>query len=98
MRRPGGWPAFKATLATKQDASRERLAAVAVPALVVMGTKDRDWPDPAAEARWIADQLHAELLLLDGAGHYPQAERPEAAAPAVLALLGRAFAGAADRA
>lgn len=102
QRRPGGWAAFKATTRTTHEPARERLGKVAVPALVVMGTKDRDWPDPEAEARWIADQLHAELLLVDGAGHYPHAERPEVVAPVVLALLGRAFARpisqAADRA
>jgi pimeloyl-ACP methyl ester carboxylesterase len=92
QRRPGGWAAFKATSRTTHEPARERLGAVAVPALVVMGTKDRDWPDPEAEARWIADQLNGELLLVDGAGHYPQAERPELVTPAVVALLGRAFA------
>jgi pimeloyl-ACP methyl ester carboxylesterase len=98
LRRPGGWASFKATTRTTHEPARERLGAVAVPVLVVMGTKDSDWPDPVAEGRWIAEQLHGELLLVEGAGHYPQAEQPEVVAPAVLALLGRAFAGASERA
>ena len=48
--------------------------------MVVMGTKDPDWPDPVAEAKWIAAQLSAEVLLVEGAGHYPMAEMPEAPA------------------
>ena len=47
-----------------------------VPALVVMGTKDPDFPDAAAEARWLASELQAECLIIDGAGHYPHAEMP----------------------
>ncbi len=48
-----------------------------------MGTADPDFPDPAAEADWIVAHLaHAERLLVDGAGHYPQAEEPETVNPA----------------
>lgn len=66
-----------------------RLADVRAPALVVMGGADPDFPDPAAEARFTADALGAggEVLLVDGVGHYPQAEAPEVVAPAVLELL-----------
>jgi pimeloyl-ACP methyl ester carboxylesterase len=91
QRRPGAWAAFTATTRTTHEPAHERLGQVAVPTLVVMGTKDRDWPDPAAEARWVADALRAELLLVEGAGHYPHAEFPGEVAPAVLALLRHAF-------
>jgi hypothetical protein len=39
-----------------------------VPALVVTGTRNPDFPDAAAEARWLAAQLHADSLIVDGAG------------------------------
>ena len=39
-----------------------------VPAIVVMGTRNPDFPDAAAEARWLAAQLHADSLIVDGAG------------------------------
>src|SRR5439155_2924694 len=48
-----------------------------VPTLVVMGTRDPDFKDPTAEAREVAARVDGELLLVDGAGHYPMAEYPE---------------------
>lgn len=62
-----------------------------LPALVIMGTKDADFPDPAAEAQWAADQLGAQLLMIEGAGHYPQAEVPEQVGPAIVRFLGECF-------
>jgi pimeloyl-ACP methyl ester carboxylesterase len=58
-----------------------------VPALVVMGTRDPDFPDAAAEASRLAAELHAETLIVDGAGHYPHAEMPERVAPKLLSFI-----------
>lgn len=69
--------------------SEARLGRVKVPSLVIMGSGDVDWPDPEAEARWIATQLGSELLMLDGAGHHPHVEYPEEIAAAVSAFVGR---------
>jgi pimeloyl-ACP methyl ester carboxylesterase len=66
-----------------------RLGRVSVPSLVIMGTGDVDWPDPVAEANWIASQLGSELLLLDGAGHHPHVEYPTEVAQAVIAFAER---------
>jgi pimeloyl-ACP methyl ester carboxylesterase len=60
-----------------------RLGQVSVPSLIVMGTGDVDWPDPAAEARWIQERLGSELLILDGAGHHPHVDYPREIADAV---------------
>lgn len=62
-----------------------QLGRVRAPALVVMGTADPDFADPAAEARFTADALGgpAEVLLVGGVGHYPHTEAVEAVAPAV---------------
>ncbi|WP_198418808.1 hypothetical protein [Cryobacterium psychrophilum] len=46
-----------------------------------------DWKDPAAEAAWIAAQLPAEVVLLPGVGHYPQAQAADETVAAVLRLL-----------
>ena len=59
-----------------------------------MGEQDPDWPDPAAEARFVADTLHGELLLVPSAGHYPMAEYPEVVSPAVIAFAHRVHTGA----
>ena len=81
------WRSFVATTATDHAPAERRLGDVKAPALVVMGEKDPDWPDPAAEARWAASSLNASLLLVPGAGHYPQAERPETVNPALVGFL-----------
>ncbi|HZE05456.1 MAG TPA: alpha/beta hydrolase, partial [Solirubrobacteraceae bacterium] len=60
-----------------------RLGRVRVPSLVIMGTADVDWPDPAAEAEWIVSQLGSDWLMLDGAGHHPHVEYPVEVADAV---------------
>ncbi len=89
LREPGRFAALKGLAAAPKTPSEERLGRVRAPALVVMGTKDPDWPDPEAEARFIADATSGELVLIEGAGHYPQTEMPEQVAPAVLDFLAR---------
>jgi pimeloyl-ACP methyl ester carboxylesterase len=89
--RPGHWQAFAATTRTSHAPVEARLADVRAPTLVVMGASDPDFPDPAAEARWIAERLHGETLVVPNAGHYPQAEYPELVAPAVLGFIRRVF-------
>jgi pimeloyl-ACP methyl ester carboxylesterase len=88
MRRPGHAKAFVATTRTSHAPAEGRLADVAAPALVVMGTADPDFADPTAEAAWIVDRLaEAEQLLVDGAGHYPQAEQPDTVNPTLVAFV-----------
>ncbi len=89
FREPGRFEALKGLGFSPKTASEDRISQVKAPSLVVMGTKDPDWPDPEAEARWIASQLSAEIHLVEGAGHYPQTEMPELVIPAVLAFLGK---------
>ena len=57
-----------------------------VPALVVMGTADADFPDAAAEARWVGEQLAARVELIEGSGHHPQVDAPEQVARLILAF------------
>jgi pimeloyl-ACP methyl ester carboxylesterase len=71
-----------------------RLDRVEVPSLVIMGTGDIDWPDPAAEADWIVGRLGSDLLMLDGAGHHPHVEYPAEITEAVAAFADKLGAGA----
>ncbi len=64
-----------------------RLGEVRAPTLVVMGSKDPDFPDPAAEARVVAARLGGEVALVERAGHYPHAEMPDYTASKVLDFL-----------
>ena len=90
LKEKGRYKALRELGSASKTASESRLDRVNAPALVVMGTKDPDWPDPKAEAQFVAEALRAELILVEGAGHYPQTEMPEQVIPAVLDFLGKA--------
>jgi pimeloyl-ACP methyl ester carboxylesterase len=92
FRQPGHAAAFARTTRSSHAGTEALLGDVRARALVVMGTQDADFPDPTAEAAWAAEALHGETLLVDEAGHYPFAQRPDVVAPAVLAFLGRVHA------
>jgi pimeloyl-ACP methyl ester carboxylesterase len=81
--------ALRAMLYASKGASESRLGLVRAPVLVLMGTKDPDFPKPEDEARWVADQLRGTYRMIEGAGHYPHAEFPEVTAPLILEFLAR---------
>jgi pimeloyl-ACP methyl ester carboxylesterase len=70
-------------LASKAEAER-RIADVTAPVLVLMGSRDSDFPNPAKEAQHVADLSHGTVVMIDGAGHYPQAEMPDAVAAQLI--------------
>ena len=87
LRRPGHAKAFSATTRTSHDLAEARLADVTAPALVVMGEQDPDFPDPRAEADWIARALGAQVVMVPEAGHYPPSQRPDITTGAALRFL-----------
>jgi len=86
MKKPGHAKAFSLTTRTSHDAAAAALKSVTAPTLVVMGEGDPDFPDPAAEGQWIADELKGTVLMVPESGHYPQAQRHDLVAPAVEAF------------
>jgi pimeloyl-ACP methyl ester carboxylesterase len=93
LHQPGKFDAFKNMAKVPRIESEKRLGRVNAPTLVVMGSKDPDWLDPVAEAAWVAEQLQAETLLVEGAGHYPQTEMPQQTNPQIVDFLQRVSAG-----
>jgi pimeloyl-ACP methyl ester carboxylesterase len=89
LAQPGRMAALRAMFAADVSVCERRSPEVTTPAVIVMGTRDPDFPDPAAEARLIADRLRGDVVMIDGAGHYPQAEFPDETATAVLGLVHR---------
>lgn len=89
LRPPGHWEAFHATTRTSYSEVEAILGNVQTPTLIVMGDMDPDFPDPEAEARWIAERLRGKVLMVPGAGHYPQAEFPELVSPAIVEFVRR---------
>lgn len=87
LRRPGYANAFSLTTRTSHAPAGARLADVSAPTLVVMGERDPDFPNPRAEADWIAQTLHGDVVMVPEAGHYPQSQRPDLTTDAVLRFL-----------
>lgn len=90
LRRPGYAKAFSRTTRISHAPATARLDSVAVPTLVVMGELDPDFPDPAAEAAWIAEALSGSVVMVPEAGHYPQAQQPEQVGAAITTFLAEA--------
>lgn len=67
-----------------------RLDDLAVPTLVVMGTADPDFPDPAVEAHAIADRMSGQVVMVEGSGHYPHVDAPTESGSAITTFLVRA--------
>lgn len=87
LKRPGRWRAFQKTTRTSHAPAEAALGAIDCPTLVIMGSKDRDFGDPQAEAEWIAEQTRGSYKMIDGAGHYPMGEQPQEVLSHVVALL-----------
>jgi pimeloyl-ACP methyl ester carboxylesterase len=72
----------------RSDATKDKLAAVRVPTLVLQGAQDR--LVPAAHARLFAEAIPgAELVVWEDDGHIPMEEHPDRSATAVATFLGR---------
>jgi pimeloyl-ACP methyl ester carboxylesterase len=88
LRRPGRMAPLRGVIHPVPPHWTARAPQVRQPVLVLMGTKDPDFPDPGAEAR-AARRLFevAEARMITDAGHYPHADRPEAMASELAGFL-----------
>jgi pimeloyl-ACP methyl ester carboxylesterase len=88
LKRPAHGKAFSLTTQqTTHDPAEAKLSRVTAPAIVIMGEKDPDFKDPAAEARFIGEVLSAQVVMVADAGHYPHAQQPEITTNAVLSFV-----------
>ncbi len=88
---PAGAAAAQRARADRPD-RRPDLAAVTVPTVVVVGSEDGF--TPVSDAQVIADGVPgAELVIVDGAAHLPNLERPDAFDAALQRLLDRVSPG-----
>jgi pimeloyl-ACP methyl ester carboxylesterase len=85
--RPGYARAFSLTTRTSHAPAEVVLGRVVVPVLVIMGERDPDFGDPAAEAAWIAQVTGGQVVTVPEAGHYPQSQQPVITTDAVLRFL-----------
>jgi pimeloyl-ACP methyl ester carboxylesterase len=92
LRKPERMAVLRAMTKTTPADAGARLADVRGPVLVVEGSADPDWADPAAEGRRVLADLPSglgELAVIDGAGHYPHSETPAEVMTLLLPFLGR---------
>ena len=89
----GRLEAVQAMMQASKSAVEARLDQVRQPVLVVMGTADPDFAGfqggPDGEAHYIGERLQGQVLMVEGAGHYPHTEMPEQVGPAILSFTGR---------
>jgi len=90
LREPGRHAAFRATSTNSHAESGRRIGSVDQPVVVVMGTADPDFPDPAVEAAEVGEVMNAEVVMSDGSGHYPQADNPTLVVDALVKLVRQA--------
>ena len=89
LREPGRMAEFMKTFNSPADAEKQ-LPNIKCPALVIMGTLDPDFAGPQAEGDAIVAAMPtgaATAAMVDGAGHYPHAQSPEAVAELVIPFL-----------
>lgn len=84
LAQPGRFEALRRMAVASKIESERSIPAVRAPALIVMGSKDPDFAKPEVEARRVATLLNGQSHMIDGAGHYPQAEMPDAFVEALL--------------
>ncbi len=97
LKQPGRIEAVKAMIFASKSPCEARIPKVRAPVLVVMGSQDPDFDDPAAEAKWIASHLHGKKLMVAGTGHYPHVEYPDIVAAAIVAFIEEVQVGEARR-
>jgi pimeloyl-ACP methyl ester carboxylesterase len=86
---PGRMKALQAMCKASPSDAGAQLPKVTCPVLVIEGSADPDWADPRAEGEKIIADLPGglgELVVLDGAGHYPHVQMPDQVLALALAL------------
>jgi len=96
LREPGRMKALQRMGRSAPKDAGAQLGNVRCPVLVVQGSLDPDWADPRAEGEAIVAEMPdglAELVVIDGAGHYPHTQHHDETAALILSFL-RAHADA----
>ena len=90
LREPGRKAEFMKTFKSTPADAQAQLPNVRCPGLVIMGTLDPDFANARAEGEAIVAAMPAGVgtgAMVDGAGHYPHAQCPDAVAELVIPFL-----------
>ncbi len=94
MSEPGRMKALQAMCKSAPTDAGAQLPNVSCPVLVIEGSLDPDWADPRAEGDKILADLPTglgELVVIQGAGHYPHAQTPDEVVALALPFLAKAL-------
>lgn len=94
---PGRMKALQAMCQANPGDAGAQLPNVTCPVLVIEGDADPDWANPRTEGEKIIADLptgRGELVVLDGVGHYPQAQVPDQVLDLALPFLAGTLARA----
>jgi pimeloyl-ACP methyl ester carboxylesterase len=97
MSEPGRMKALQAMTRNAPTDAGAQLPNVKCPVLIVEGSLDPDWADPRAEGEKIVADLPAglgELVVIEGAGHYPHAQTPDEVLALAVPFLAKALTNA----
>src|ERR1700687_3653151 len=64
LKEAGRIEAVKAMIFASKSSCEARIPKVRAPVLVVMGSRDSDFDDPAAEAKWVVDHMHGKKRMI----------------------------------
>jgi pimeloyl-ACP methyl ester carboxylesterase len=94
---PGRMKTLQAMTKNAPTDAGAQLPHVKCPVLIVEGSLDPDWADPRAEGEKIIADLPVglgELVVIEGAGHYPHAQTPDEVLALALPFLTKTLANA----
>jgi pimeloyl-ACP methyl ester carboxylesterase len=81
--------AVRETLLAHRNGMSAKIDAYGCATLVIFGSADDHFPDPAEEASRVSSRLHGEMVMIEGVGHYPHVERPDIVSPLIVNFLNR---------
>ncbi len=90
LNQPGRFAALQGMLWASQAPCAARIGQVRAPVLVVVGSDDPDFDDPRSQAKSVAERLHGQAFIVQGAGHYPHVEYPQIVANEIDGFFQRA--------
>lgn len=89
LSQPGRMEALKQMIMASKKTVSDRLGSVKAPALLIMGGADPDFSNPRTEAETIQRMLGgtSQVEVLEGLGHYPHVEDPQAVMDLIQRVL-----------
>lgn len=96
LAQPGRFESVKGFLYASKDGCARRMDQVQAPVLLVMGSRDPDYKQPAAQAQEWAARLRGQASIVEEAGHYPHVDHPDVVAGRIIEWIGAALPAAAS--